>query len=384
MDALQYLEAEVRRNGDAARAIAHKAEKENRGMTPAERKEVEAYVVEVTNLKNRITDLQANKAILEAIAGSDKLAMQSTGDGHPVGGSYWMSAKAAGAAAVPGQVVRAYCALDARGTKGLLDPADSDGQAATPPGIVVPGVAPLQVSKRYAYPIFGTQNIGVGDSSVTYLQQYDRQLAESSEGVMDFASTAQKPTTYSNVRLVTEPAKMIATLSDYIPNAYWARDDLRNVVDEDLRLALNTMLDDYVVSAIQDNPDTDATPGADLIEAIVYAQQELADNGFAPSVTLLSSSDATAIKLARSSATDEFFSKMPDLGQLRVCDRLIDGMPIVIDPQAFGTLYLGATAFDVDSVTEFDTNQSRARAEFPALLVVRRPEAAAVGSIASV
>jgi hypothetical protein len=386
LNARKYIEQQIQKLVDEAKPIASKAESEGRTLTTSERQFVASKVDQANAYKSELAELDANQAILDALGMSDKELGGSSENGAPVRSSLWLSAKARGLKPEPGQITRAMVSGDARGTKDLLLGGSSDvtgdAQANVPPR-VEPGVSPLQVSQRYAHPVLPSANISPEDPSVSYLQQTNRTLADPDDALLDFASRATKPTTDSTVTLQNEPAKMVATVSGYIPNALFGNDDLRNVVDADMRLALNKSLDKYVVDAILSDPDT-SFDGADIIEAIVFAQQKLGDEGFNPSVTLVSSTDYTVLTLMRSGMTQEFFlSNRPNLGDLRICDGIQDGSPVVLDPAAFGTLYTGPLAMDIDAFTRFDSNESRLRAEFPALVVVRRAKAACQVALSS-
>jgi hypothetical protein len=384
------IENEIKKLVARARVITATAEAQGRAISDTERGEIKHLIEQTNALKDQMGDIDRNEYLLSKMV---TLTVANGGTPTVPGNGITLATRSLSAAvkasgvldrARPGQIVREFVSRDARGTKGLLDDVDSSGDAyGDLPARQVPGVDRLAIIERYAYPVFGAQNIDAGTAQVQYLQQIARDLADPDAMLMDFASDGEKPETGSTVRLVTADAKMIATLTDFIPNALLGRQDLRSVVDADCRIALAKALDKYVSDAVLANPSS-ATSGVDLIEAIVRAQQTVRDAGYNPTVTLVSSNDATEIALYRADGVSgNFLAGYPALGQVRIVDAATDGEPIVLDPSALGDLYVGGTAVDVDGFTEFDTNQSRLRFEFPTLFVVRHADAAAVGGLTS-
>ena len=65
--AKDYLESEVNRLVNDARAITRKAEDENRGLDAEERQSVEKLVDEVNGLKGRLTDIEDNEKLMEKL-----------------------------------------------------------------------------------------------------------------------------------------------------------------------------------------------------------------------------------------------------------------------------------------------------------------------------
>jgi hypothetical protein len=377
LNARQYIQSQIDQLVAEARPIAQKAESEGRALTTSERAHVKSRIDLINKHKEELAELDANQAILDALGMSDRELGGTSENGAPVAGSLWLSAKARGAKAEKGQVIRVTASGDARGTKGLLlgeaGSVVTDAQDNTPPRYE-PGVRPLQISARYAYPVFPSSDIAMTEASVSWLQQTDRDLA-TTDVMRDFASKTTKPVTTSEVTLQNSPSKLFATMTNPIPLALFERTELRDIVDADCRLALSRTLDDYVVDAILADPDS-SIEGADIIEQVVHAKQKLADAGFSPSVTLMSSSDYTELTLARSPTTGEFYANVPALGDVRVCDQIQDGQPVVLDPAGFGRLYIGGTAVDVDGISGFEENTARLRFEFPGFLAIYRPKAA--------
>jgi hypothetical protein len=260
-------------------------------------------------------------------------------------------------------------------TKALIDSTDN----ARP--VRESGILREVEDARYVFPLLPIKDAGQA-TAVQVLKSSGRTL---NADVQPVASTAAKPVTDSAAVLETVSMQRVATVSSYYPNAIVQLEEFRNLVDGDMRDAYRTALDEYVVGEIYAEAGTTADSGDDLFEQLRKGVTAVQALGFTPDLAVVSAADAETLDLSRSggSTTDDgpfVLSPAPrDLASsplwgLRVVVGVNAVEPIVMATGAV-QLYIGAAEFSADSITEFDTNQSRFRLESPALAVVRRPEA---------
>lgn len=234
---------------------------------------------------------------------------------------------------------------------------------------------------RFLFPLLPTRDAGDA-TSVQVLKSQGRTL---NADVKPIASTDTKPTTDSAAVLETVGMRRVATVSEYYPNAIVQLQEFRDLVDGDLRDAYRAAFDAYVLSEIYSDAGTFSTAGDDLFEQLRKGVSGVQANGFTPDLAVVSATDAEELDLSRSggsTSTDGPFILSPaprDLASsplwgMRVLVGVNAVEPIVMASSAV-LLHVGAAGFSADSLTRFDSNESRFRLESPALAVVRRPEA---------
>jgi hypothetical protein len=234
---------------------------------------------------------------------------------------------------------------------------------------------------RYVFPFLPTRNAGDA-TSVQVLRSQGRTL---NADVKPIASTDPKPTTDSAATLETVGMQRVATVSSYYPNAIVSLTEFRDLVDGDMRDAYRAAIDSYVVEEIYGNAGMYSQAGDDLFEQLRKGVSGVQANGFTPDLAIVSAADAEELDLSRSGGstpTDGPFILSPaprnlassPLWGLRVLVGVNAVEPIVMASGGV-LLHIGAAEFSADTLTRFDSNESRFRLESPALATVRRAEA---------
>jgi hypothetical protein len=243
------------------------------------------------------------------------------------------------------------------------------------------GVAETGEDRRYLFREL--PQVEIGDAlRVDALVETSRTLPSPLSGaVLDPTGTATKPAVDSTVALQGFDTKMVAVLSGMIPNSIFQLDEFKRLVNDFLGHGWRAALDDYCVTTIYAAVTDFGVTGSDLLEQIRYGKQSVQDNGFSPNLVAVNPTDATTIDLYRGTGTDQFIlnpnsparnEAFSPLWGMRVVASGSVTDPIVLDTSVL-RLYIADPRFAIDPFTAFSTNQSQARLEAPAVLVISQP-----------
>jgi hypothetical protein len=176
------------------------------------------------------------------------------------------------------------------------------------------------------------------------------------------------------VTVETTELHQIAVVVSEVPNVLLQGAMFSSWIESDLRFAYATALDDHVVSEIMSAGPTAASAGADILESILLASDEVASAGNAPSILAGSPEFLISLRLARQPGTDDyvFSGNQLDLGLTRVSVSGLD-TPLVLDAAALGTLHLSSVRLATFEENNGTTNSSTVRCESNGTFIVQRP-----------
>jgi hypothetical protein len=149
-------------------------------------------------------------------------------------------------------------------------------------------------------------------------------------------------------------------------------------VESDLRYAFSVAVDAHVIGEIAAAGPQVAPAGGHVLESILLAAEEVAAQGYSPSILVGSPAFLINLRLALQPGTGDFlFSGTElDIGLRRVAVTGLDAV-YVIDPQALGVLHLSAVTFKTFEEANGTTNSSTVRCESNGVYIVQRVGAAA-------
>jgi HK97 family phage prohead protease len=204
--------------------------------------------------------------------------------------------------------------------------------------------AGLGADQRYVWPSFGRIAVDAGTTAVQVLTQTARSLPSTSDVIRDIDETSDKPEAGSTLDVVTVPMKQIAAVQSGIPNVFLEQDQLRSIVGQDLRLALNEALDQLVLDALATAGFQD--PASDpLLVSIRKAITTIQSSGYSPNLLILDPESSEALDLLTSSGPEAMFTfgagrfAPGDIFGLSVRVSKSAPAPVVADSDAFGKLY---------------------------------------------
>jgi hypothetical protein len=243
---------------------------------------------------------------------------------------------------------------------------------------------PLPVENaRYIHPAFATVAEDRNTSSVQYIRQKSRTLASASDVVRDFDEDSSKPEVASVRELTSEPMHQVAAVETAVPNNILSQPGFASMIELDLRASILAGYDQLVTDAIGGASPTLTTPGADLIQSLRQAIEDLAALGYNPSTALLSPSDAVSLDLTQSAGEEAFyvfgpgqFASAPFGLRVRISDAVSD--PMVVDPAAFGELHATGLSLATFEESAGSTNTSTVRLEGNAAFCIQREKALTV------
>jgi HK97 family phage prohead protease len=240
---------------------------------------------------------------------------------------------------------------------------------------------PLGADRRYAFPVFPSVGVDSGTTSVDVFRQTDRTLPPAADVVRAIDAVTPKPEADSEVTVAPITLKQVAAIQKGIPNVYLEQDQIRNVVGQDLRLAVNSGLDKLVLDAIAlaDNLDPLTDP---LLISIRKAITVIQDAGYNPDVLILTPQDAEDLDVLQTAGPEEMWVfgagrfAPGELFGLRV--RISNGAaaPVVADASAYGRLYVSPIGLQTFEENAGETNTSLVRMEGHAIFGVERLDAA--------
>jgi hypothetical protein len=347
-----------------ARSILDAADDQGRGLTPAERAEIDQLTAAAQAAKSK--DMTDNAALAQAVAAlGSRMGLEPEYLGGVVGNRTHSAIVSAGWE-LGNSVHIPFGAV-------LI----SDGGDAAP--LREAGIISEGVDNRRLYANLPIVSLG-GATRVDALVSAGRTLPNPlSDMALDIDGTGEKPQTDSAATLATFDVKMIATVSDGYPNAIVAQPAFADLVGGDMRTAYQDGLDAYVVSTVTQGAGTTDDTGDDLFEQLRKGVTALQAEGFNPTLAAVSPEDAETLDLTRTTVDNLFL--LPPAPRAPASTPLwsmnvvtVKGLtdPLVLDPTAV-RLYLDAVQFSSDPYTGFSTNETRFRFEGPACCVVRQP-----------
>lgn len=238
---------------------------------------------------------------------------------------------------------------------------------------------------RFAYPAF--PSVGLGSAtSVQGLQQTARTLATPADMDVAIAGSDTKPTSVITAALSTVDAKMIAHVTELIPNAVFKLPHFGAWIQREMSFGLGRGIDQYLCDQLAAASGTTThLQGTDTVyDAYRKAVGAARAAGYRPDIALLHPNDAIVLDLSKD-ANDRFYSNSaphaapsadPLWGLRRIeSNAVVEKAPILVDTQLFGNVYFGATEFATNPFEAFTTNQSRARLEVPMCVFIENAAA---------
>ncbi len=244
------------------------------------------------------------------------------------------------------------------------------------------GVA-LGYDQRYAFPAFPSQAVGAGVTSVQVFAQDSRVLPAGSVVTRPIAGTAVKPEVSTSGSVTTVPLSQVAAIESDVPNIFLEQSSFESLVEVDLRLAINSGLDDLVWSGVQSAGFV--APGTDeLLISIRSAMGTVEANGYIPDTLLLPPGDAAALDVLRTNGT--VWPNSYVFAPAQLAPRSIFGLStrtysagtcaIVCDSRALGKLYVSPVNLARFEQSAGAVNMSTIRLETTAAFGVERTGAA--------
>ncbi len=239
---------------------------------------------------------------------------------------------------------------------------------------------PLGYDQRWLFPVLPTVAVDAATTAVQFLRQSSRSLAAGTAVVRPLDATTTKPETSSTAELVSQPLSQVATVSTGIPRIHAAQPMFQQIIEQDLRYALNDGLDQLVRTGV-DTAGTAAAVTGDILEKVRKAKTVVQANGYNPTVLAIDPAGAQGLDLLRSSGSEAFYLWGPGQGapggpfglQLRIWK---SAGTAILDAAAFGELYVSPVelrSFEADAGV---SNKQNVRIETNATFAVQRGSAA--------
>ena len=164
-----------------------------------------------------------------------------------------------------------------------------------------------------------------------------------------------------------------------IPRIHAAQPLFQNMVEQDLRYALNDGLDQLVRTGVN-TAGTSAAVTGNIIDKIRKAQTVIQSNGYSGNVLAIDPSGAESLDLIKSSGSEQFYlwgPGQPASGPFGIQVRVWKSAgTALIDSTSFGELYIAPVelrSFEADFGT---SNKQNVRLETNATFAVERASAA--------
>jgi hypothetical protein len=246
-------------------------------------------------------------------------------------------------------------------------------------GVVrVAATAPPQ-DRRFAYPALRQQLVDSGDLAVGGFTVSFTTTELELTGI-ERAPTATDPKAEldANVGWEQKDLRQFAITMDDVPvKILEAENQLRELLESEMRYRLDLALDAHVISAIQAAAPPAGLTGTTMVEQVRNAVAGSRALGANPSVLLLSPADAAALDLTTTGADGMFVFAVRDTGSasplwslvIRESESVSD--PTLLDPAILGPLFVGTGTVLVDPYSSMERNVVRLRVEIEALCFVR-------------
>ena len=384
---IKALEAEARECLTEARSLAGKADAERRSMTTDEEGQFVGHMAKGKDLLERIKTAKADQAVLDHArdlaleigdpnTDSDSNGGYASKDGAKVDRRAWASKAADRVLATAKHYnVKAL-------TSGSIDV----------PALVAPGVAPLGQAPQRLIDVIVNRVALTGGREYAFLQETVRTL-----NATVVADGGTKPTTVNTFAEVSGKVVVIATLSEAIPERFFAdHAGLVQVLEGNLGRAVLDALEEEILTGdgtgehlegILEVSGTVAQAwSTDLLTTTRKAKSALTNAGIMPTAWALSVADVETLELLRNNEGNYYNG-----GPYGPAERSLWGVPYFTSPQlSAGTAILGDfnqcalyvredLKLDADrSGTLFTTNSVKLRVEGRYGFGVHQPGAFAI------
>jgi hypothetical protein len=215
---------------------------------------------------------------------------------------------------------------------------------------------------------------------VDVVRQSGRTLASPEEVIRDLAATTDKPETDSEVEIVAESLRQVASISSGIPNVFLESTAVASIIETDLRLAISEGLDALVLAELA-NADH-VPPGTDpVIVSVRKAITVIRAAGYNPDTLIVDpeTDEELDTEVAESGTQHYVFGPGQPAGSIFGLRRRVSKSapsPIVASANAVGRLFASPVSLQRWEENSGATNSSLIRMELSALFSVERIDAA--------
>lgn len=239
------------------------------------------------------------------------------------------------------------------------------------------GVVPKGLDERYVYVHLATQDHDFSDSKVQYMRQTTETLPAAADTQIAYGATTTKPEVVVQATLQSVAPTTIAQTSEKVQNQLFDVPELREMLDRSLGRSYRNGLEDLVLDKLIAENGLTASIGAEMLDDfILTVRNDIWDAGF----------DADLFVVGNGVAEAFYKTKDADEHYLREWGQDVHGVKIIVSTQISESVGLGIdssqvklslspVAFDVDPYSDFTTNESRARLEGSAAVLIKSPNA---------
>jgi len=241
-----------------------------------------------------------------------------------------------------------------------------------------PAQAPPQ-DRRFAYPALAQRSVDSGDLAIgAFTIEYTTGASELTGIERAPTATDPKAELEADVGWESKDLRQFAVTMDDVPvKVLEAEDQLRALLESEMRYRIELALDAHVISAIEAATPPSGSTGTGLVAQVrnaVAASRALGGN---PDVLLLNPTDAAALDLTTAGADGMFVFATRDSGSasplwslvIRESETVTN--PTLLDRALLGPLYVGTGSVLVDPYSSMERNVVRLRVEIEALAFVR-------------
>jgi hypothetical protein len=250
---------------------------------------------------------------------------------------------------------------------------DFSGISTFGPRRLTPSV--LGADQRFVYPALRQAPLSPTDTSVDYLKQTARTLADPADMVRAIDATTDKPETTLGVQIAAVTPSQVAHAVVGVPNIVNRQRVFADLIEGDLRLGLSEALDSMVVDAIAAASVPAGASGTGVAAGVRKAITAVLAAGYTPDTIALDPDTDEALDLALLSLNNST-GVGPLFGLQRRVGKSV-ATPFVFDSQRFGTLAASPVEFAAFEENAGRTNSMTFRAELNAAVIVDRAAAAA-------
>lgn len=239
----------------------------------------------------------------------------------------------------------------------------------------LPDIAALGQDRRFLWPLLPTQDIQDDTSIDDFRQTGTRTVTGSVERAID--ATTDKATLAVAIEHVNTAVKQVAVTVDEVPLAVLRSvRGLETFLNTEMRDQLDAAIDAHVVTEIAAATPPNGNTGADLFAQVRTAIGAMRGLGSSPDLVVLNNTDAVALDLLQDNEARYFGpgplgAGFPALWNLGVVEHVGSAVPMLIDRQRLGVLYLGTMRFEADPYSNFKKNLVTLRVEANVLMHVR-------------
>jgi hypothetical protein len=241
------------------------------------------------------------------------------------------------------------------------------------------GVSFAGADRRFVFPALRSDPMTPLETSVDYVRQTGRTLADPADMRRTIAETTEKPESAIGVELAHKELEQVAHKVSGVPLIVFRQPGIRQVIDTDLRLGLAEALDDQALDEINSAGLTAGAAGATMAERIRRAVAVVEDAGFAPDTVALSPAASLALDLELLELQNST-GVLPSWGLKVRVGKSVAGAGFVFDSRSFATVHAGPVEIAAFDENDGATNSVLLRAELNAATTVDQEDAgAAIG-----